>query len=180
MMSGISPAAQSFQVPHGTAFPANPLVNDHFIRDDIGSGGMEFACVSVGPSVWHSAQVFSGSYTNTFPATQSVRIPAPLHQQGMSIYVEELEVGTRVPSTNDASNYFTIQPATEAGPTPSNLNAITTASDTVNVLTDHSQAINAVYTPGGLTDVLLTVTKVLSPGTLVLQAVLRYRLVGPA
>jgi hypothetical protein len=140
MRPGISPAAQWPQIPHGTAFPVSPVVNDHYYRDDLLE---EFVCVATGPSVWHGPQtIYQVAYQNGMASSAGFHAMIP--STWTAAYLEAVLIDSQIGTTNDATNYwqFGAQSVDNLG----NLVALGTATFTRSTITAISIAANAVVT----------------------------------
>ncbi len=158
----------------GTSFPGSPSTNDLYFRTDRGIiyfyNGTRWLSVDLMKTDM-STQTALAPYTASGASTQF----GVAFGGEYDLWLEEFITNSAVVTTNTGSNYWTI-PLTR-DPSATALASYTTASDTVNVNTKHRVTIGAL---NGTSDGYFTCnpTKTGSPGSLYMQAMVTYRLVG--
>ncbi len=135
-------------VTGGTSFPGSPASGDRFKRTDI-----NVDCFYDGTR-WLSEQLFSQglhSVNGTILSSPwDYTMPHPFRHKALSIYIEDFQHLTILTNGTTASNYFAYRLSTfeATGSTVTGLGAgLTSQSQTQNVWTSTSEAINAVVAP---------------------------------
>lgn len=170
------------RVPHGTAFPANPQVGDHFCRDDL--NGMEYIWRGSPISHWLSIpqrQHITGSNgTSSAGSTRPVS-PAQLPEAVSGFIIDRIDFLSVVFTTNDGTNNWALafQVANSADFSTSIATASTgTGPDGINVFAPHPVTVGTIYTATTAKALGLLWTKNASPGNLLVSALMSYRFVG--
>ena len=166
-------------LPSGTSFPGSPTTNYLFYRTDLG-----LVCYYDGTrwltTTEYTAENFSGNTNSTlfdFAASDSFSFLWRFRTQ-YAPYFTRVAVTTRVATTNNGTNFWTIgfdcyNLSFGAGTT---IYTFTTAADTVNAYTDHEGA-PSTPNPSNNTHLALSVQKTLTPGTLRVLFRAFYRLI---
>lgn len=157
----------------GTSFPASPTTNDLFYRTDLG-----YWCYYDGTR-WLSCHIETttlGLQEALIGAAANATFWAP-YMGNYNIYAIEANVATDVFTTNNATNYWTVQVGTQDGgvatPRGSSFN---TSADAVATMTTHNVPLGVVL--GTSTDAwYVSFTKTLTPGTIYVLAQVRYRII---
>jgi hypothetical protein len=163
----------------GTAFPSSPATGARFFRTDLG-----LECYYDGTR-WltmheYALGNFGGNTLNTladFTASDSFAFLWRLRTQ-YAPYFTRVAVTTRVSTTNNATNFWTIgfdcyNISFGAGTT---IYTFSTAADTVTAYTDHEGA-PSTPAPANNTHLALSIQKTLTPGALRILFQAYYRLI---
>lgn len=164
-------------IANGTAFPASPTVNQRFFRTDLG-----LDCYYDGTR-WLTVGLTTHGFvvTNTLmPISASVNdnLQAVVDNGASGIWLERIVVNTYVSTTNNASNYWTVQPERydTSGTVTSVGSAISSASRSANTPYQDVISVGAALATTNIV-LRLNAAKVLSPGVLHYRGAIVYRLI---
>lgn len=150
-------------IPSGTSNPGSPSTNDLFFRTDLG-----YLIYYTGTQ-WLTMEEYSitGSPGQPFPAsasnTQLAFFPTRSDYQ---YFLTRMSLSTFVTTTNNGSNYWTINFVRyTATAVPTTISSVTTSADTVTTMTPHDMVINAPLNTAGIYTALIPI-KTGSPGSL--------------
>lgn len=176
---GVTPVSSSGGIASGTSFPAAPTTNELFYRTDLALlfyyDGTRWLTVQENHEVlFRQNAVTTGNSGNWQGANPS--------RQSLDMWVTAFTGATLVATTNDASNYWTMNlkligtnGAVSDFGTPVQ---ISTAADTHDVVTPHTVAVNQSVHAATYPILVFTGTKVGSAGALSNTVAVRYRLIG--
>jgi hypothetical protein len=155
----------------GTSFPGTPVTNETFFRTDLG-----WLCYYDG-SQWLTVEEFQAieeaDNGNTVNSTRNKR---PVRTD-YAPYFTRVEVGTKVATPNNATNYWTvdIQAFDEAETSSTSIYSFTTSGDTVGTYVRHASDANT--TAANDQKVACVIAKNNLPGALDFMYTVFYRLV---
>ncbi len=163
----------------GTAFPTSPApaAGDRFWRTDL-----KLDCYFDGTR-WLSVEEYelgAGQQVSA-PAGGITTSPSTVVRCAVradyEIYLTRWVTHSRVLTTNNGSNYWTVALTYQIGnATATTITSYTTAADTAGNLTNHDQAINAVLNSSA-EGVSTTVTSSGAPGAIYAPSAIFYRLI---
>lgn len=163
----------------GTSFPGSKATGDRYWRTDLGIEAYWDG------TRWLSTQLFDMPITpadvptaGVFSASALIGYMTPWHTT-YDLWLERLHVSMRVNTTNNGTSNWTVQlRKRDAAGSASNVgSAATSAADTAGTGATHEVSIGAALTPATYPMLDLLLTKVSAPGTIVVAAGLRYRLI---
>jgi len=160
-------AAASGGIDSGSSFPGLPTTNDLFYHT---THGMLFF---YNGTLWLTVQKFFTQWAITTALSAATAPRAPLDPD-LQVYVLDLVARVYVTTTNNGSNYWTVD-FIPVGTTGSSIGSCSTSASSPNVYLDLRTAKNAVVAATD-TQMIIDFAKTGSPGTLLGGAGFTYRL----
>jgi hypothetical protein len=161
----------------GTSFPGSPATNDLYYRTDRGLlyfyDSTRWLTTNVYP-LQFGQQFQSGAFTG---AGQTRISMAAVWSNTYDMWLIDWRYSSYVATTNNGSNYWTVELRKTDGVSSASISAPTTASDAPDTYITHVATIGALL--GTANDVLaMDLTKTSSPGGIYVVGLVSYRLVG--
>lgn len=158
----------------GTSFPGSPTAGDRFFRSDLG-----LHCYYDADGDW----VTVADYGIPFPEADYTVTTDNINKTWLGDNYQPkftvLELRTRVSTTNDGSNYWTVTIVSLALDNSAEvIKSFNTGADTVNVYTDKG-SVPAVPNPTDNGGIKLITTKTGSPGTLRMSVTVYFKKIIP-
>jgi len=161
----------------GTSFPASPALNDKFYRTDL-----NLLCFYDGTR-WLTAQEYAlpsglsegaNSFFNVSSAFTSWRAAV---RSDFELYLTRWAVTSRVQTTNDGSNYYTVNlDYQNAATTASLIASFSTNADAASTIVQHDQQIDAALDASAV-NIIVVISKTGTPGACHVIPALYYRLI---
>lgn len=157
----------------GTSFPASPATGTRFFRTDL---GME--CYYDGTR-WLTSQIFTVGYSDVLSKSTNGAVGRYNADPDYQVYLVKLSVTAYVNTTNTGSAYWNLEFAwTNSANGFTTIQTNNTSANTPNTWQRYDMTLNQVL-DATARKMDLTATKTGSPGNLLLNSTLYYRLVVP-
>jgi hypothetical protein len=158
----------------GVAFPGSPTTGDIFFRTDLG-----FLCFYDGTR-WLTCHEYTAS-VNGLSGSIDASTSFVVHRNDYQTYFTRIGVITRINTTNDVNNYWSVNVYSynlPGGGASTTILSFNTAADAIAAYVDHSAA-PAVNAPVNWGSGRALIAKTLAPGPFALYVTYYFRLIIP-
>jgi hypothetical protein len=163
---------------YGTAFPSGPASGDQFTRTDLNIDFFYDGTRWLSKTLYREEFAAGPSQVSPLSNGQTAGRWAPWHTN-FSIWLDTLYSTTYVVTTNNGSNYHTVNLLKyTAANVSTTIVSFTTAADTVANWTTRATAIGAVFDPTAHKEMQIANATTGTPGNLYVAAHIAYRLIG--